>query len=223
MQRRLDESGATCPKEIADLLRESATDPLSLTTQIVEERIAEIADGIERRATELAELAAIKANWPEALATTALRLDALRDATHSMTRLREQVDRTVVAGPLPMSEDTESSLRAVLVTISVRCSGAPDPDALMSLRKRIDAALGVLQEGERLAQGLLDRHRELKGRLTVYQAKAARLGLGEDPDLLASGRIAAGLLSRRPCDLRAVTRAARDLQELVAKKQGRSS
>ena len=31
-------------------------------------------------------------------------------------------------------------------------------------------------ENEQLAQGLLDRRSELAGRLTAYQAKAARLG-----------------------------------------------
>jgi hypothetical protein len=36
---------------------------------------------------------------------------------------------------------------------------------------------------------------------------------------LASSRIAAGLLSRRPCDLRAVTRAITDYQQLLVKKR----
>lgn len=61
---------------------------------------------------------------------------------------------------------------------------------------------------------------ELKGRLTAYQAKAARLDLGEDRDLLACSRIASGLLHRQPCDLRAVTRAVADYQELLVEKQG---
>jgi hypothetical protein len=77
-------------------------------------------------------------------------------------------------------------------------------------------------EDEELAQGLLDRRSELSGRLTAYQAKAARLGLGEDPDMLASGRIAAGLLARQPCDLRTVTRAITDFQQLIVQKQGRT-
>ena len=76
-----------------------------------------------------------------------------------------------------------------------------------------------MAEDEQLAQGLLDRRSELTGRLTAYQAKAARLGLGEDPDLLASSRIAAGLLSRRPCDLRAVTRAITDYQQMIVEKR----
>jgi hypothetical protein len=113
-----------------------------------------------------------------------------------------------------MHADAEPDLRAELRSLTT-----PDPAALLSLRRRIEAALRVAREDEELAQGLLDRRSELKGRLTVYQAKAARLGLGEHPDLLASGRIASGLLSRRPCDLRAVTRAITDYQQLLVKKQ----
>jgi hypothetical protein len=76
-----------------------------------------------------------------------------------------------------------------------------------------------VREEEQLAQGLLDRRSELKGRLTAYQAKAARLGLGEDRDLVACNRIARGLLSRQPCDLRAVTRAVSDYQQMIVDKQ----
>jgi hypothetical protein len=90
---------------------------------------------------------------------------------------------------------------------------------LRALQGRIAEAQRVLDEDERLAQGLLDRRAELAGRLEVYQTKAARLGLGEDRDLLASSRIAAGLLSRRPCDLREVTRAISDFQQILAQKR----
>ena len=111
----------------------------------------------------------------------------------------------------------EPGLRAELRSIT-----APDPKALRSLRHRIEAASQAAREEEQLAQGLLDRRSELKGRLTAYQAKAARLGLGEDRDLLACSRIATGLLSRRPCDLRAVTRAVSDYQQLIVDKRGKT-
>ena len=87
------------------------------------------------------------------------------------------------------------------------------------MRHRIDDELHNLRRDEELAQGLLERHTELRGRLRVYQAKAARLGLAEDPDLLSSGRIASGLLSRQPCDLAAATRAIADYQQLIAEKR----
>jgi len=147
-----------------------------------------------------------------------LQLDALRDVTQRAARVRARAEQIVLSGPLPVHADAEPDLREALKSIT-----APDPAALRSLRHRIEAALRVVGEDEQLAEGLLDRRSELSGRLTAYQAKAARLGLGEDPDLLACGRIAAGLLSRQPCDLRAVTRAITDFQQMIVQKQGKTT
>jgi hypothetical protein len=216
-QQRLDEAGAAGPKEMADLLTVSATDPLSLTERDVEKRVIAIADRIERQSRELADLAALKADWPGALAKTALELDTLRDVTQHAAQVRAHAEQAVLAGPIPVHNDAEPALRAELRSITT-----PDPPALLSLQRRIEATLRAAREHEQLAQGLLDRRSELKGRLTAYEAKAARLGLGEDPDLLASSRIAAGLLSRRPSDLRAVTRAITDYQQLIVEKRGKT-
>jgi hypothetical protein len=206
LQKRLDEAGVAAPQEMTELLEISATDPLSLTPEQVERRISTIA-----------ELAALQANWPDALAATALLLDALRDATQQAAQIRVRAEKLVAAGPLPVHADAEPGLRAALRSIT-----APDPDALHALRGQIEAALRVVRDDEQLAQGVLDRRSELKGRLTAYQAKAARLGLGEHPDLLAASRIAAGLLSRQPCDLRAVTRAIADYQQMLIDKRGQT-
>jgi hypothetical protein len=216
-QQRLDEVGVAGPKEMAELLTVSATDPLSLTERDVEKRIIAIADRIERQSRELADLAALQANWTDALTKTALELDTLRDVTQHAAQVRAHAEQAVLAGPIPVHTDAEPALRAELQSITT-----PDPAALLSLQRRIDAALHAAREHEELGQGLLDRRSELKGRLTAYEAKAARLGLGEDPDLLASSRIAAGLLSRRPSDLRAVTRAITDYQQLIVEKRGKT-
>ena len=214
IQERLDAAGSAGPQEIAQLLQTSATDPLSLTTRDVEKQIAAIADSVQERSAELAELAAIQSNWLDALATTAKHLDELRDVGARATAIRMHAVQIVLAGPFPQRDDAEPSLRNQLQSIT-----SPDPTALRSLRHRIAAALRAAHEEEELAQGLLDRRSELKGRLTAYQAKAARLGLGEDRDLLACNRIALGLLSRKPCDLRAVTRAISDYQQMLVDKQ----
>ncbi|BDX33630.1 hypothetical protein TUM20985_41770 [Mycobacterium antarcticum] len=215
LQQRLDDAGAAYPKEVADLLAASATDPLSLSLVDIEERIRVIAEEVERRSSDLAELSALRANWPVALEETAARLDVLRAAFDRLVETRDRAERDVVSSPLPRHEDAEPSLRAEFGAIT-----APDPAALRALRRRIAAALDVVAKDEELAQGLLDRRTELKGRLTAYQAKAARLDLGEDRDLLACSRIASGLLHRQPCDLRAVTRVVADYQQLLAEKQG---
>jgi hypothetical protein len=215
-QKKLDRAGEPGPTEIADLLTVSAVDPLSLTVQDVDRRITAIARDVDRRTAELTEIAALRANWPEEVAATAGRLDELRAAVQRAAEIRARAGQKV-AGSLPVPPDVEPNLRAELGAITT-----PDPAALRSLRHRIGDALLVVGQSEALAQGLLDRRGELKGRLTAYQAKAARLGLGEDRDLLSSGRTASGLLSRRPCDLHAVTRAIVDYQQTLAEKRGQT-
>jgi hypothetical protein len=202
--KQIDAAGAAVPKEVTDLLAVSASDPLSLTT-----------DEIERRIAAIAELAALQTNWPKAVAETHARLDALRDAVRHAAQTRERATQKVLTGPLPVAADAEPKLRAELQSI-----GTTDPAALRELQRRIESALQRVRQDEALAQGLLDRRAELKGRLRAYEAKAARLGLVEDPDLTACRRIASGLLSRRPCDLRAVTRAVADYQQMLAEKRG---
>jgi hypothetical protein len=216
-QQQLDAAGAAGPHELVELLQVSATDPLSLTTRDIEKRVAAIADSVQRQSAELAELAAIQSNWPDALAASAQLLDELQKANARAAEVRMRAVRKVLAGAFPERGDVEPALRAELGSMT-----GPDPTALRSLRRKIETALQAAREEEELAQGLLDRRDELKGRLTAYQAKAARLGMGEDRDLLACGRIAEGLLSRRPCDLRAVTRAVSDYQQLIVEKRGKT-
>lgn len=213
-RKRLDEAGVPGPEEISELLEVSATDPLSLTTRDIEQRIEAIAEGVERRSAEIAELVAIQSDWTGSLAAAAERLDALRDASSTAAEVRAHAVQVVLAGEFPDRGNQEPALRAELASITT-----PDPHALRVLRHRIETALQAAREEERLAQGLLDRRSELKGRLTAYQAKAARLGLGEDRDLLSCMRIAEGLLSRKPCDLRAVTRAISDYQQMISEKR----
>ena len=204
--RQIDSAGAAVPNDITDLLAASATDPLSLTV-----------DEIERRIAVIAELAALQANWPEAVAETAARLDALRDAVKHAAQTRQRATQKVLTGPLPVAADAEPSLRTELDSMA-----APDPTALRELQRRIASALQRVRQDEALAQGLLDRRTELKGRLRAYAAKAARFGLAEDPDLLSSRGTASGLLTQQPCDLRAVTQAVVDYQQLLAGKREKS-
>jgi hypothetical protein len=216
-RKRLDEAGVSGPEEITELLEISATDPLSLSTRDIEQRIEVIEDRFERSSAELAELAAIQSDWPGHVAAAAERIDELRDVNARAAQTRAHAVQIVLAGAFPERRNDEPDLRAELTSIT-----SPDPKALQSLRRRIEIAVRAAREEEQLARGLLDRRSELKGRLTAYQAKAARLGLGEDRDLLACMRIAKGLLSRQPCDLRAVTRAISDYQQMIVDKQGKT-
>lgn len=214
-QQRLDKAGAPAPPEMAQLLQISAHDPLSLSDNDIDSRVRVIGGRVTGIVTERAELQALQDNWPSSLAAAAAQLDELHAVAERATQARTHAEHAVLAGAFPVRDDAETALRAALAALT-----APDPAALRALRHRIDDALQAARGDHDLAQGLLDRRAELKGRLSAYQAKAARLGLGEDRDLLACGRAASDLLSRRPCDLRAVTRAVADFQQMLTEKRG---
>lgn len=217
IQKLLDGAGVEAPKEIAELLSVSASDPLSLTSHDLRLRVSIIEKVVQRRQAELAELTAVQANWPQSVADAATQLDALRDAVADAAQVRARAERTVITSPLPVHEDVGPVLRAELETVGAK----QDARALRALLNRVEAALAEVRADRELAQGLLDRRDELAGRLSIYQAKAARLGLAEDRDLLACDQIAAGLLARRPCDLRAATRAVAAYQQQLVEKQGK--
>jgi hypothetical protein len=201
--RQIDASGAPVPEVVTDLLATSACDPLSLT-----------ADEIERRIATITELVDLQTKWPEAVTATAAALDALRDALSTAAKTRARATQTVLTGPLPVAADTEPGLRAQLESLN-----SPDPIALRELQRRIESAMRRVRRDEALAQGLLDRRNELKGRLRAYAAKAARLGLADDAELSSARGAASGLLARRPCDLRSATQAVVDYQQMVSAKR----
>ncbi|MFD0364889.1 hypothetical protein ACFQZZ_25920 [Nocardia sp. GCM10030253] len=225
LQEELDKAGGAATAElgaiedgIAELLRRSATDPLALTAPEIDARIAELTDKLRHQSVVLAELAAMAAKWPAAIAETRSQWDRLRETRERAALARAEVERTILAGPLPVPADNTATLGAQLDALSADPGAAA---ALLALRRRIAEAIADASTAEQLAQGLLDRRAELRGRLAAYQAKAARLGVSEDRDLLAASQIAAGLLSRKPCDLAAVTRSVADYQQLIGEKSGR--
>lgn len=225
LQETLDKAGAATPElraigdGIAELLSRSATDPLALTTAEIDARLAELGGALRRQAAVLAEFAALAANRPAAVAALRTRLAELSAIAARAARAKAEVERTIRSGPLPQLVDESGLLRSELDAIAAESGAA----ALVALRGRIDSALAAAVAAENLAQGLLDRRAELRGRLAAYHAKAARLGVSEDRDLLAAHETAAALLSGKPCDLAAVTRAVAGYQQLVAAKSGRRS
>lgn len=215
--RQLDGAGALMPSALTDLLTVAATDPLCLTGADMQQRLASLVDDVERQCATRAELKVLRSNWSASVCNTRDKLTALSAAAAHAGLVRVRAEREVATGSLPEPVDDEAVLRELLDALT-----EPDPDALLELRGRIDRAMQTVRHGEALAQGLLARRDELNGRLRAYEAKAARLGLAEDPEVLSHKRIASALLSRRPCDLAALTRAVAAYQQVVARK-GRES
>lgn len=228
VQTRLDEFGGVTAElraiaeGVTDLLGRSATDPLALSPDQIDSRAADLTRRLDREAEGLSELRVLSADWPAAIAQTRTQLDAIGAVVEQAARAREQAREKILTAPLPVPADETGPLRAELDALAAGPSGGPAALSLLELRRRIAAALIRAQRAVDLAQGLLDRRVELRGRLSAYQVKAARLGVSEHQDVLSANRIAAGLLERRPCDLAAVTRAVTDYRQVIAEVAGRS-
>ncbi|MGW5229454.1 hypothetical protein ACWEP5_31555 [Nocardia niigatensis] len=226
LQAELTRTGMSIPEldsltnDIDELAIEVATDPLALTPEMLDRRLGELSRRMREAVRVLTELRSISTDWDAAIERVRARVEALHKTYVRAERARSEVERIILAAPLPRHPDDSAVYSAELTALEANPSV---PSVLWELRRRIDSALDTATRIEQLAQGLLDRREELKGRFSSYRAKAARLGVSEDQDVLASARIAAGLLSRRPCDLAAVTRAITDYRQLIAQKSGRRS
>ncbi|WP_433590758.1 hypothetical protein [Nocardia sp. CA-145437] len=226
LRAELDRVGSPMPQlrslaaDLDELSVQVATDPLALAPDALDRRLTELSRRMREAAAVLADLRAMSADWDTAVERVRTLIDVLRKTYERADHARAEVESIILAAPLPRHADDSSVYSAELTALDAE---QPTPAALWELRQRIAAALDTATRNEQLAQGLLDRRLELKGRFSSYRAKAARLGVSEEQDVLASSRIAAGLLARRPCDLAAVTRAITDYRQLIAHKSGRRS
>jgi hypothetical protein len=232
IQAQLDQWGGATVElrvladDVAELLACSATDPLALTSAGIDTQLTSLAARLRREAESLTELRALTADWSAAIAYTRDLLEAVRAVRARAERARAEAEHEIITAPLPFHPDDVPVLHAALAS----ASGAPPLSAdatvvmamaLVDLRGRIEAAAAVARADLDLAQGLLDRRAELRGRLAAYRAKAVRLGVAVHPDVSAVEAAATELLSHRPCDLAAVTRAIADYQQVIAERSGR--
>jgi nucleoside phosphorylase len=93
---------------------------------------------------------------------------------------------------------------------------------LPALERDIVSARKEIAELHARAAGLLERRRELRGRLEIHLAMAVKLGVAEADEVGARYTRARELLWTKPCDLRAATRAVHDYQRaVIARREGR--
>lgn len=90
-----------------------------------------------------------------------------------------------------------------------------------ALERDIVSARTEIAELHARAAGLLERRRELRGRLEIHLAMAVKLGVAEADEVGARYTRARELLWTKPCDLRAATRAVHDYQRaVIARREG---
>jgi hypothetical protein len=185
-------SGGVVDTSAADLVREQVA---ALTARIAE--LDRVRSQARRRIDALT--AAVNA-------AQAARAAAVRAWQHAAQRI-------AALPPLPpgIAEPPLDSLAALaaagrwaaLAAELDRCEGA------------LAAAIGQTEECERSAATGLANRDELRGLLGAYKAKAARLGVAEDADLVTSYDQARDLLWTAPCDLTAAAAAVAGYQRAI--------
>jgi len=202
------------------------TDPLALATaedgRPNTARISAITAELAEVGSELDALLAFRAHAADRLNAARAELDRLTEVEATARQAVSTVRSKIVAVRLPDATSSVSRLRDLLDTVRLRCS-APNwwlaADAITDLDAAIGSAVERADQAIALADALLGRRTELRGRLDAYQAKAGRLGFAEDTALTERHQVARALLWTSPCDLAAATQALNAYQRLIAERE----
>lgn len=182
------------------------------------------ADGLReqvaRLATRIAEL--------DRLRTQAQgRIDALRAATAAARAARQDTvaawrraaERIAALPPLP--PDIAEPPLASLAALAAAGRWTRLRDELHRCEGELAASTAQTDYSERSVATALGRRDELRGLLGAYKAKAARLGVAEDPGLAARYDQARALLWTAPCDLTAAEAIVAGYQQAILAAEGR--
>ncbi|MFI6763746.1 hypothetical protein ACIBF5_31945 [Micromonospora sp. NPDC050417] len=160
-----------------------------------------------------------------ALHQTLATVTAAQDRAHAAyERATDRIADPGLAEPVdPVPELWAAATSLVRRTPSEAEGWATVADQLTALEGEASAALAAAADRTRVADGLIGRRDELRGRLEAYRAKAVRLGRAEEPRLTGLYSTARDLLWTAPCDLRAATRAVHAYQQALTGNVERSA
>ena len=206
---------------VEELTARCTTDPLSLADAPPDAALAELGARVDTLTAELGRAAAARDAWDYRLARVGDAIAEVEAARAAAEQVRLRAQELVVTAPLDPPPDRTAAMRGVLTALidgrlPSRRTWPARARALTELEADVDAAAAEVRAAHALADGLLERRTELRGRFEAYRAKAGRLGLSERPDLLALDTDVRGLLWTRPADLAAATRALVTYQRLLA-------
>ncbi len=206
-----------------DSLRaETNADPLALwrggrTDTSAADQLREQVAGLAARIAELDRLRGAAQHRIDALRTA---IGAARTARQdAITEWQRAAQRVTALPPLP-SDIAEPPL-ASLAALAAAGRWTRLQAELGQCESNLAAATARTQEVRQSVAASLSRREELRGLLGAYQAKAARLGAAEDPELAARYDQAHDLLWAAPCDLAAAAAAVSAYQRAILTTEGR--
>jgi hypothetical protein len=206
-----------------DSLRgEANADPLALwrgdhADTSAAERLREQVTGLAARIAELDRLRG----------QARRRIDDLRTATAAARTARQDAvaewqgaaQRIATLPPLP--PDIAEPPLVGLTALAARGRWARLAAELDRCEGELAASAARVRDLQRSVVALLSRRDELRGLLGAYKAKAARLGMAEDPELAARYDQVHDLLWTAPCDLEVAAAAVAGYQQAILTTEGR--
>jgi hypothetical protein len=199
----VDERLATC-----------TNDPLSLPARLPRDLAAGLDDGLDAIEARLAELATVRDGWADRRRAVADAVAALDPLWAREAQARDEA-LARVAVVLPHASDPRPALHRRLAALPMTRPQAAALAALPGLDADACAAADELRRAVERATGVTDRRAELAGRFAAYRAKALRLGVSDDPAVVALATQVRALLSAPRTDLQALTPALLAYQQRV--------
>jgi len=189
----VDERLATC-----------TNDPLSLPARLPRDLAAGLDDGLDAIEARLAELATVRDGWADRRRAVADAVAVLDPLWAQEAQARDEA-LARVAVVLPPASDPRPALHRRLAALPMSRPQAAALAALPGLDADASAAADTLRRAVERATGVTDRRAELAGRFAAYRAKALRLGVSDDPAVVALATQVRALLSAPRTDLQALT------------------
>ncbi|GIJ49877.1 hypothetical protein Val02_67630 [Virgisporangium aliadipatigenens] len=206
---------------LGDVHAKVAADPLGAEVTADLESVGAVLDAEERRVSGLG---AVRDGFPERLGRLHGALDELVEAERRAAAAGRTAREKTLAQGLPEPPARADELRAEITHLDRLAAGQSWERLAAGLdrvEREVVAAHDAALHHTTAAQGLLDRREELRGRLRAYEVKAARVGAAEEPAVVEVHTQVRELLSVRPCDLAAATRALARYQQVLADSERR--
>jgi hypothetical protein len=183
-------------------------------------RLAGLADAVARARAQLDEVAGVRDAYAQRRAALDAAVEDVAAAETAVARAYARAIEKIADPGLGEPPHAVADLRAGLASLDELHRRA-EADAtqwrrlateVSTVETAIEQARAASAEQRSLADGLIARRDELRGRLEAYRAKAAARGRAEDERLAGLFARAHDLLFTAPCDLRAATRAVHTYQ-----------
>ncbi len=209
--------------DLAQVSRDELGDPLSAApggrlSGTVTTRFANLSSAVDAAQQRMRTLAGLRDGYPQRVAALGTQLDQLAEAERAVLAAQSRAREKIAEPGLGTPPDATAVLRARLADLDrlrhERAWGRLADD-VSTLEASVQQATAHAVEQRELADGLIARRDELRGRLTAYRAKAAQQGFAEHEELGTLHQRAESLLFTAPCDLRACTRAVFEYQETL--------